>query len=585
MAVMNEATTTSLPDNPCWGGPDAQHHTLEHLLNVLVDKTTPIISQSDYASFLDHIHQRLIIFQDDNYLVINKPPDLRMDGAYGASVHKLLLYLFPPPSLRASALGSELNLPGKDINEHALIYKGEGKSCDEAKAAISFRDHRLLLQKIASLSKHSCLKDDPFRIVHQLDYATSGVLLYARSKRAAGAACKSFQERQTRKQYVAVVVNSNANVEDPPLGLKFLESLPILPSSCLSEWEDGSLEKRYKKKRKRETDARTTKKDAFDGFMPVHSVFAKWRSSLLRLRKEKEGCDQKPQSKPRQKKKSNDNLPPLPKPEQPLTNEEVDEVLSLGHSWKEVKNNTGEHSRCWVAAIETMAKEYNQALSEFYANNDDSKKVSFKSEHETEGIKNDNASLPPLFRLSEKPDANSEANVDSFYMCAAIGEPKDGRFDVLVDPSVSKVPQTNSEVEAPMAPALTKGTVLWRGCMRVNDLNDTTVPVTKVLLQPLTGRRHQLRVHLARVAGFPILGDVTYGGNIELTAGAASQSGGGDSNRCHAVDTRVACRRMCLHAKKLTIPLLEGNVDTFEAPDPFRIACEDDFQTEKLEVL
>lgn len=34
--------------------------------------------------------------------------------------------------------------------------------------------------------------------------------------------------------------------------------------------------------------------------------------------------------------------------------------------------------------------------------------------------------------------------------------------------------------------------------------------VTKVLLRPLTGRRHQLRLHLSH-NGFPILGDVTYG--------------------------------------------------------------------------
>ncbi|GMF20679.1 unnamed protein product [Phytophthora lilii] len=35
-------------------------------------------------------------------------------------------------------------------------------------------------------------------------------------------------------------------------------------------------------------------------------------------------------------------------------------------------------------------------------------------------------------------------------------------------------------------------------------------PVTKVLLRPLNGRRHQLRLHLAH-HGFPIAGDVTYG--------------------------------------------------------------------------
>jgi hypothetical protein len=36
------------------------------------------------------------------------------------------------------------------------------------------------------------------------------------------------------------------------------------------------------------------------------------------------------------------------------------------------------------------------------------------------------------------------------------------------------------------------------------------VDVTKVLFRPITGRRHQLRLH-ARHIGHPIMGDVTYG--------------------------------------------------------------------------
>lgn len=39
-------------------------------------------------------------------------------------------------------------------------------------------------------------------------------------------------------------------------------------------------------------------------------------------------------------------------------------------------------------------------------------------------------------------------------------------------------------------------------------------PVTKVLLRPLTGRRHQLRLHLAHF-GFPIIGDATYASDNE----------------------------------------------------------------------
>ena len=67
--------------------------------------------------------------------------------------------------------------------------------------------------------------------------------------------------------------------------------------------------------------------------------------------------------------------------------------------------------------------------------------------------------------------------------------------------------------------------------------------VSKVLLRPLTGRRHQLRVHLSS-AGFPIVGDVTYG------------------------DPDDEAYRMMLHAWKLQL-LFSDQPLTFEAPEAF----------------
>lgn len=69
-------------------------------------------------------------------------------------------------------------------------------------------------------------------------------------------------------------------------------------------------------------------------------------------------------------------------------------------------------------------------------------------------------------------------------------------------------------------------------------------PVTKVLLQPLTGRTHQLRVHCEAV-GHPIVGDYTY-------------SLGADS----------APYRMMLHAHLLHLPLQPLPLQAV-APDPF----------------
>lgn len=69
-------------------------------------------------------------------------------------------------------------------------------------------------------------------------------------------------------------------------------------------------------------------------------------------------------------------------------------------------------------------------------------------------------------------------------------------------------------------------------------------PVTKVLLQPLTGRTHQLRVHCSAI-GHPIVGDFTY-------------SSGAD----------VDPYRMMLHAHLLHIPL---------EPQPLLVSAEDPF--------
>ena len=546
---MDDATAGA-SDNPCWGGPNPAQHSLEHLINVLVGDDNVNATSS---AIIERIKQKLIVFQDENYLVINKPPDLRMDGAYAASVHKLLLYMFPPPSL----LPNSCAVSDGDTT-------GAGSSSN-ATAPASIEEHLCkLLQRIALLSNHSCLKDDPFRIVHQLDYATSGVLMYAKNKRAAGTACKAFQERQTNKQYVAVVVNSDADATDFPISTDFMQNLPVLSSSCLSQWEDGSLESRFRNKRKRETDVRSEKKNTFNGFMPVHSVFSKWRGSLLRLKKDREECnndENQSESTPRKRKQKDDNVPPLPEPRTPLTNEEIDEVLSFGPSWKAVKKNKHNHSRCWVTVVETMASEYNHSLEKLNAKKDETIKDGGPSSEQT----TPNSSLPPLFRVQTVTDGiDSTICEDSFYICAAIGESKD-RFEVIVDPSVSKASSMSTNQSLPaMRPSLTKCTILWRGFMKVD--SDTKIAVTKVLLTPWTGRRHQLRVHLAHVAGFPILGDATYGGNIEINSSTSSKFDDAPMG-----DTRVACRRMCLHAKELTIPLIEGQKQTFRASDPFVI--------------
>lgn len=70
---------------------------------------------------------------------------------------------------------------------------------------------------------------------------------------------------------------------------------------------------------------------------------------------------------------------------------------------------------------------------------------------------------------------------------------------------------------------------------------------TKVLLKPVTGRRHQLRVHCHEI-GHPIIGDYTYS--------------------THIADSHESMPRMMLHAFRIVIPVANEPLDLMTA-DPF----------------
>ena len=565
----------SIADNPCWGGPEPHRHDLQYLLRVLggaTDSSTnnssepdstddafpSSISASSYATLTDRVLSRLVIYNNDNYIAIHKPADLRMDGPHRATVHKLLLYLYPPPSMLQKI---EEDTAANELN------------CQ--------RRHKHLLESIAPLTNTSELKDDPFRTVHQLDYATSGVLLLAKNRKAAGTACISFQERRAKKTYVAVVTTSNNSTTDLPFGKDFFESMPTLPKSSLKPWAAGSLEKQYRKKRRRETDGKNT----FNGYMPEHAIFAKWRGYSIKKKKKTEGVDatkdgqlDHARSKYGKQQNQDDIMLQLIQPTtQHLTQQEIDELLSIGPSWKKVQAHCESSSKdnicSWPSTVERMTKEYNQSTAAAAATtttdeqtriHPNDKATAGDEEETTNPEESESLTFPPLFRIQNEEESDS-----SFYICASIGEVGDGRFDVLVDPSAA-LPSTQQQqsINTPsvlpeMKPSLTKCTVLWRGYVHdaraeEGEEKGRRVPVAKVILSPWTGRRHQLRVHLSRVAGYHILGDVAY------TKGTAGDGRG-------AVGSR-----MCLHAKELEIPLIGGHVHTFTAQDPFVINHDDD---------
>lgn len=101
-----------------------------------------------------------VLYLDSRYLVVSKPADVRIDGPH---THTVL-------TLCASALSS----PAPAALNAARSHAGQTPAP---------RD----------------------RFVHRLDYATSGVLLLARTRPAAGLACEQFQTRAVRKTYLALV--------------------------------------------------------------------------------------------------------------------------------------------------------------------------------------------------------------------------------------------------------------------------------------------------------------------------------------------------------------------------------------------
>lgn len=114
----------------------------------------------------------------------------------------------------------------------------------------------------------------------------------------------------------------------------------------------------------------------------------------------------------------------------------------------------------------------------------------------------------------------------------------------LIDAPLAKQPGTGGEkmhVDPEGQPARTR----WRLVDRAGNR------AAWVELQPLTGRTHQLRAHMAAL-GHPIIGDAKYGGAEAFLTGGIS-------------------RKLHLHARRLKIDAPGGVVDvSAELPDHFR---------------
>lgn len=429
------ATTTQeeVVDDPCWGSPDAC--SLAHLLSK-IDRT-------------------IVLRESDDFLVLNKPPDLRMDGAYPASVHKLLTFWFPPPSLAE-------------------------KSTHE------------LLESVTRLNQHNDTIDNELRPCHQLDYATSGVLLVARNKDAANLARVAFEDRQANKTYLALVHGH--------LSSDKCSTWPVLTRQDVEEGIQ-QLEDSYRRKRGKR------KRETFNGFQPPHSLFQMYKS-----RQSNGG-------------KGSGNSSKILSPEEwqrvwkhvdeTLDSKQLEEVIDM--KWKQVKEGK------LTLPFEQASAVYNDMI---------------KDKMEPERITRD---LPTLFRVQDEDD-------ETFWVFSWLAETKHDFAmrllpDVLDKLAFESTLKAGSDGESlDFKPSLTRCRILTR--CHVNR-DGKKYAVTKVSLEPRTGRRHQLRLHMT-LTGHPIVGDHTY----------------------QVLPNDDISSRMCLHSQSLEIPL-HNEIFKVSAKDPF----------------
>lgn len=563
-----------------------------------------------------------------------------MDGEYKTTVHKILTYFYPTPSLLS------LNI---DKNSNDMIsYISE------------------------NLHKHSDLKDNIVRPCHQLDFATSGVLLVAKSRRKAGLACRLFQQRQTRKTYLAVLVghlnfvSSSSNTENHSERKVILKSEHVhgfdendgtiteheleIVDKCIfdamwSKTNDSNTETSKKSNSNVEVAYRRKKRNAhkntFIGFMPVHSVYAKWKS-YYNNNTTRDDFDNN--QKTFTEKKSNHISPSLKQKRNELLKQSIvqfqqtlsqkytsemdegekDKTLQLITDPKSKWSHVKKHSE-WKSFFETLTKCYNDLTRDFNstlaANDGECKgKPSCENENKKPKLSSTNQQqkqkepkkLPPFF-VVEDDDDDSKSQFASFYINANISEnPDTTDFRMILEPSIfSYSPYNNKNKKnknedtkicqkLDFKPALTKCTILNHGfyySSSSSNLHERKIPVTKVMLEPHTGRRHQLRMHCLAMFGHSIFGDVTYSDYDDyknyciqnITDSKENRAVGtlvteekthNTENYNNNVNFRDNCPRMCLHAWKLSIPVLNGNRkgsntvsendwDCFTALDPF----------------
>lgn len=127
-----------------------------------------------------------------------------------------------------------------------------------------------------------------------------------------------------------------------------------------------------------------------------------------------------------------------------------------------------------------------------------------------------------------------------------------------VDAPILKLPDGTVRISKQGKPSLTRFTTLEKFGRHA-----------LVEARPVTGRTHQIRIHLA-LLGTPISGDITYGGKPAMLSaikrgykhGKAAEKDDSD------IQERPLMQRMALHAEKISFQGLNGQIIQAQAPYP-----------------
>jgi len=120
----------------------------------------------------------------------------------------------------------------------------------------------------------------------------------------------------------------------------------------------------------------------------------------------------------------------------------------------------------------------------------------------------------------------------------------------LIDHPLKRMPDDMRNERLEVQPAQTRLATLHKGALPIAQGEFPSLRWAQVALQPLNGRRHQLRRHMKHIA-HPIIGDATHGK--------------GPLNR--AVAAHIGVARLWLHALQLTLNHpVSGQMLTLHAP-------------------